>query len=874
MHPPARQARLALAVAVLTLTLAAPARAAPPPQPVSPFDLIGFLQAATRSGTDSLAGGTLTVHGQVVTVPRNTIVLLPATALTWAELFTLAPPPYGPTQTGLALGDAPAPTTTWQVHVVGNRVGDQYIAGLITFAQDALATGQGFVNSIDYTSGELRVGGTIGDPTTGQRVRLNDPIGRFGRAASPDVRFTVDEDNPTVRAETGFPLCIPRGDPAAGDDPLCPPLNRPVDLAGRFVTTQTFLDPALRLGPDATRPAPIEVGDFVTYSGILVRDGASPTAGPFAGPASSYVSASSLVANLGFFTAPGTDPAYVAIDVTILGVGGVPIDGVPQEATVRTRFEGFTTDPSRVIELRGLDVDPCTGAVSERDWGSVAVDPGPPVGAVLGRWRFVPPTRLLTMPRGGVFLPATREVRAHLRLAAPVVTPIGLTAGQYRAPITEYLFPENLAVGGPPVPLNFQEFPFLAHGSGPWAGAGPSPVPAGIVGQLSPWPGSPAPTPISCGTSGQPPVASAGLAQSVPVGAAVQLDGSLSYDPAGLALSFAWTQLSGPAVVLTGAATARPAFTAPALPAGATSATLTFQLTVQDTAGGSAQASVAVTVAAAAGVKPPVASVVTPLHVASNARVTLNALASSDANLPPLPLSFAWTQVAGPAVVLTGATTATPTFTAPTSTTQQQLSFWLVVTSSAGLGATAQADVVVAPVVAPSALAGAAQAVQSGTKVTLDGSASFDPQGLPLTYSWKQVSGPAVTLVGATTAKPTFTAPAATSSLVFSLVVSNGFLSSAPSTVTVAVSRAPDTVIITNVLYRTAQQRYIVTAQSTVTDGTPVLTAKLSSGPSAVMTFAGAGTYTVTFTGVSALASVTVTSSRGGSATSGVTQVR
>jgi K319L-like, PKD domain len=59
----------------------------------------------------------------------------------------------------------------------------------------------------------------------------------------------------------------------------------------------------------------------------------------------------------------------------------------------------------------------------------------------------------------------------------------------------------------------------------------------------------------------------------------------------------------------------------------------------------------------------------------------------------------------------------------------------------------------------PTANAGADQTVDENTLVTLDGSASSDPDGEAVTHNWTQVSGPSVTLSGANTANPTFTAP-------------------------------------------------------------------------------------------------------------------
>ena len=77
---------------------------------------------------------------------------------------------------------------------------------------------------------------------------------------------------------------------------------------------------------------------------------------------------------------------------------------------------------------------------------------------------------------------------------------------------------------------------------------------------------------------------------------------------------------------------------------------------------------------------------------------------------------------------------------------------------------------------APNAIAGANQSVNSGATVTLNGSASNDPDGDTLTYQWAQVSGTTVSLSNATSASASFTAPTVASDtlLQFSLTVSDG----------------------------------------------------------------------------------------------------
>jgi K319-like protein len=561
---------LACLCTLAILALSAGAQS-PPPQDPTQFDITGIIQAATvNNAANVLSGGSITVNNQRIVVPDNTILQTPATALTWQQVFTMNPRGVAG-ETGMAQSDSSRMPGTYEAHVIGNRVGNTYIAGLIFLAQHSLQSSQGFINYIDYSTGYFEVGGTIGLQNTGQKVKLNDPLGRFGRTFTPDARFTIDENNPTVRTETGYPMCIPRG-PTATGDALCPQTNRPAGASpSGFSMIFTMVAPAGVTPGVTTDPnlmAPLEVGDFVTYAGVQEID-----PGP---PAFSYIAAYQVIANVGIFTAAGTDPAYVAVDVMLLGVGGQTVAG-GAEATARTRFEGFTTDPSRNIQLYAIDVKPCDGTESTRDWGTIDVDQGPPGGAVMGRWRFRPPSKVLTMPASGAFTPPTREMRATIIGATATTTTNGLLAGQYQAPIFEFLFPENANVGTPIVPNNFEDFPFLAQGSGPLNGTGP------LVGQLNPWPGSPVPTPASCPIPGTP-TANAGPGQSVSSGSVVTLDGTSSSDSGGSALTYMWTQTAGTAVALSSSTAAKPTFTAPVVPPGP-STVLTFQLVVTNSSG-------------------------------------------------------------------------------------------------------------------------------------------------------------------------------------------------------------------------------------------------------------------------------------------------
>ena len=288
-----------------------------------------------------------------------------------------------------------------------------------------------------------------------------------------------------------------------------------------------------------------------------------------------------------------------------------------------------------------------------------------------------------------------------------------------------------------------------------------------------------------------PPSANAGTDQSVTVGTTVTLSGAASGDPdESDILTYLWEQVSGTVVTLNNAAAITPTFTAP----GGAAANLTFRLTVTDQSGANDSDTVVVIVRVA-GNAAPTANAGPNQSVTVGTTVTLSGAASGDLDESDI-LTYLWEQVSGTVVTLNNAAAITPTFTAPGGAAAN-LTFRLTVTDQSGASDSNTVVVIVrvAGNAAPTANAGPNQSVTVGTTVTLNGTASGDPDmGDVLTYAWTQTGTPSaaemVALSSATAASPTFTAPnvAAATTLTFSLTVNDSTADSAPDTVEITVA--------------------------------------------------------------------------------------
>ena len=180
-----------------------------------------------------------------------------------------------------------------------------------------------------------------------------------------------------------------------------------------------------------------------------------------------------------------------------------------------------------------------------------------------------------------------------------------------------------------------------------------------------------------------------------------------------------------------------------------------------------------------------------------NFQVQLNGSESFDPDERPSAITFEWLQTSGTPVTLSDTTIAAPFFT---PTVADTYTFTLTVTD----GEFSHTDEVI--IIAqelnntpPTANAGSSQNVALGQEVNLNGSNSYDSDAapLPISYQWRQLTGPAISLSDWSAATPFFT-PTEVGSYTFGLTLFDGDAYSSESLVTVNVANVTTQNLLAN----------------------------------------------------------------------------
>ena len=286
-----------------------------------------------------------------------------------------------------------------------------------------------------------------------------------------------------------------------------------------------------------------------------------------------------------------------------------------------------------------------------------------------------------------------------------------------------------------------------------------------------------APDTVTISTLNSPPVANAGADTGGQVSTTVILDGSGSSDIDGDALSYQWSLVSKPAtstVTLSDPSNVTPSFTIDVF------GDYVVQLVVHDGMVNSAPDTVTISTLNS----PPVANAGANQSAYVNEPVTLDGSKSSDVDGNTL--YYSWSLVSKPSgstASLSNASTPTPNLT-----TDRAGTYVAQLVVNDGLTSSQPDTVTISTLnTKPVVNAGPDQSGTVGTVIHLDGSASSDVDGDPLTYQWSLLSKPTIsttTLQNPTAVTPQFTLDKA-GTYVVQLIVNDGTMESNPVTVIV-----------------------------------------------------------------------------------------
>ncbi|USP77920.1 hypothetical protein yc1106_05194 [Curvularia clavata] len=272
----------------------------------APLFVQGGLEDATATDGSYNSGGSITVNGFSIQIPKNLQVQFPAAWVPWKDFSAGKESMLG-----------------YEINVIGNFINGRPIAAQVIAYEFFEGLSSGFIESLNFAEGTMKI-------ASGPTVRISDPNAVFSIGYAEAPFFTADDESPSVSSFSGFPMCIPRNT----TDPLCPASNRPFQGSGTFSV------------PDPLTMSPFLVGDFVTFSGI--RRG-------------SEVIAYSIVAQNVMITTLG-DLVYLRMELGLLGIDNVN----PNTELAESRFVGFASNPRTTVALYAMDTDPCTGKVTDR----------------------------------------------------------------------------------------------------------------------------------------------------------------------------------------------------------------------------------------------------------------------------------------------------------------------------------------------------------------------------------------------------------------------------------------------------------------------------------------------------------------------------
>jgi len=257
---------------------------------------------------------------------------------------------------------------------------------------------------------------------------------------------------------------------------------------------------------------------------------------------------------------------------------------------------------------------------------------------------------------------------------------------------------------------------------------------------------------ITVNAVNHPPTANAGLDRTVLENTSVQLTGS-GFDSDNDPLTYSWNQISGSQVNISQSESSISFIAPDGIPNK--SSKLTFEFKVSDSYGGSDTDSVNVIIVAANN--GPSANAGPDQEVNENSSLTLSCFGSDPDGDP---ITYSWRQLSGPSVDFTNSNNSMLSFVTPTVVKTTILEFECTVTD----GILSNSDTVSVTVYNTLTLdivadAGDDRIINENRSISLDGSASHDPENQPLKYSWVQLSGESVSLNNVNSITPSFTSP-------------------------------------------------------------------------------------------------------------------